>query len=123
MHRSCAARAQVFLLGYSMGSIVGLHAAAMLPPHRIAGVAAFGGWTPFRENYGRATGGNKMLYSTHALLPRLGLFGQSNQSSSIPYDYAELISSIAPRPVLLRSPTQDRFAVSEVRPLFVCICR
>eukprot|EP01050_Picozoa_sp_SAG11_P017698 SAG11_NODE_2579_length_3199_cov_13.264194_3_plen_308_part_00 len=107
---------KVFLLGYSMGSIVGLHAAAMLGS-RIAGVAAFAGWTPFRSNGGvgnqsgggsAATGGNKMLYSTHALLPRLGLF--EGNESAVPYDYAELIAAIAPRSVLLHSPMQDRFA-------------
>ena len=71
---------RVFVLGYSMGAIVALHAAALLP--QIAGVAAFGGWTPFEASRNSssasavATGGNRMVYSTHALLPRLLLDGQ-----------------------------------------------
>ena len=99
---------KVFLLGYSMGSIVGLHAAATLPG--VAGVAAFAGWTPFRHNGGNlATGGNEMIYSTHALIPRLGLF--AGNESQIPYDYADLLTAIAPRPALIYAPVGDRFAV------------
>ena len=50
-----------------------------------------------------------MLYETHALIPRLGLFQDREQA--IPYDYPELIAAIAPRPVLLHAPLRDRFAV------------
>jgi hypothetical protein len=49
-----------------------------------------------------------MLYETHALVPRLGLF--EGTPHTIPYDYPELLASIAPRPVLLHSPQHDRFA-------------
>ena len=48
---------RVYLLGYSLGSIVGLHAAALLP--RVSGVAAFSGWSPFKANATSATGGNR----------------------------------------------------------------
>lgn len=105
---------RVFLLGYSMGAIVALHAAALFP--QIAGVAAFGGWTPFEPSRNSssasavATGGNHMIYSTHALLPRLGLFSE-NLQASLPYDYTELIASIAPRPTLLYAPTGNRFTL------------
>lgn len=99
---------RVYLLGYSMGAIVGLHAAALINSSRIAGVAAFGGWTPFKENFGSvATGGNRFLYEKHALIPRLGLFRNESQ---LLYDYEELISSLAPRPVLLHAPLRNRFA-------------
>jgi pimeloyl-ACP methyl ester carboxylesterase len=98
---------KVFVLGYSLGSVVALHAAAMLP--QIAGVAAFSGWTPFRTNTGVATGGNALLYERHALIPRLGLF--AGNETAIPYDYAELIAAIAPRPCLLHAPLRNRFAV------------
>jgi hypothetical protein len=48
-----------------MGAIVALHAASLIP--QVAGVAAFGGWSPFEagrdpnsaENL--ATGGNSMI--------------------------------------------------------------
>lgn len=77
-----------------MGAIVGLHAGALLP--RVASVGVFGGWSPMR---GRVPGleGNRMLYQTHALIPRLGYF-QGNETN-VPYDYDELIAAIAPRPV------------------------
>eukprot|EP00041_Stephanoeca_diplocostata_P030997 m.952034 g.952034 ORF g.952034 m.952034 type:complete len:777 (-) comp23867_c0_seq41:2494-4824(-) len=98
----------VHLLGYSMGAIVSLHAAALLP--RVGGVAAFGGWSPMR---GRVPGldGNRLLFETHALVPRLGFF--AGNESRVPYDYDELIAAIAPRPVLLYAPQQDRFAAAD----------
>ena len=95
----------VHLLGYSMGSIIALHAAALLP--QIASVAAFGGWTPF-GGAPAAGGGLRWLYETHALLPRLGHF--DGEGRKPPYDYAELIGAIAPRPALLYSPLRHRFA-------------
>lgn len=65
----------MFLVGYSTGAAVALHAAAVLPPSQIAGVGVVGGWTPMRANGGNVTtGGNRMIYETHALIPRLGLF-------------------------------------------------
>jgi pimeloyl-ACP methyl ester carboxylesterase len=105
---------RVYLIGYSMGAAVALHAAALLPG--VAGVASFGGWTPFENGRNAssasvvATGGNQMVYSTHALLPRLGLFSESLQAP-LPYDYAELIAEIAPRPILLYAPTGNRFTL------------
>jgi hypothetical protein len=99
-----------------MGAVVALHAAAMLPSERIAGVAAFSGWSPFRDGGGNGSacnagvGGagadnapgrqlNQQLYKTHALLPRLGFF--EGNEAAVPYDYDELIAAIAPRPTLL----------------------
>ena len=104
---------RVHLLGYSLGAIVALHAAALAPPSRpIAGVAAFSGWTPMRTGGGGdATGGLRLLYETVALLPRLGLF--EGRAHALPYDYDELIGSIAPRPILLYAPQRNRFAVAE----------
>lgn len=101
---------RVYLLGYSLGALVALHAAALAPPGRaIAGVAAVGGWTPFRDGGGgAATGGLRLLYDTHALLPRLGLF--ESRAHDVPYDYDELLAALAPRPTMLYAPTADRFA-------------
>ena len=42
------------------------------------------------------------------LLPRLGHF--DGEGRTPPYDYAELIGAIAPRPALLYSPLRHRFA-------------
>jgi hypothetical protein len=44
----------------------------------------------------------------HALLPRLGLF--ASDPSLVPYDYDELLEAIAPRSLLLYTPTGDRDA-------------
>jgi len=98
---------RIFLAGYSLGGNVALHAAAL--DSRVAGVAAFSGFTPYRnDTVGKSTGGLRRLAHIHALLPRLGLF-LSNEGA-VPYDYEELIASLAPRPVLLVSSELDRDA-------------
>ena len=72
-------------------------------------VASFAGFTPLRtDSSDKPTGGIRRLYEMHALVPRLGLF--QNNLSAIPYDYDELIASIAPRPALLYTPKDDRDA-------------
>ena len=55
-----------------------------------------------------AGGGLRWLYETHALLRALGHFDGGGRTP--PYDYAELIGAIAPRPALLYSPLRHRFA-------------
>lgn len=47
-------------------------------------------------------------YDLHGAIPRLGLF--SKNISAVPYDYTELIGSLAPRPVLLYTAQDDRDA-------------
>lgn len=107
------------LLGYSMGAAVALHAAALQPRQArvtpLAGLATFGGWTPMRSGGGgAATGGNRRIYEAHALLPRLGLFDLHGSSpSQVPYDYDELIGSLAPTPLYMHLPSLDRSAVAE----------
>jgi hypothetical protein len=44
----------------------------------------------------------------HGLIPRLGFF--AGHEDRIPYDYQEIIGSIAPRPVLLIAPQLDQTA-------------
>lgn len=44
----------------------------------------------------------------HGLLPRLGFF--VGNESRIPYDFDEMIASIAPRPVLVIAPAMDKDA-------------
>jgi pimeloyl-ACP methyl ester carboxylesterase len=95
--------------GYSLGGNVALHAAAL--DDRITAVASFAGFTPFRTDFNnKTTGGIQRLYEYHALLPRLGLF-QDGKYDDIPYDYEELLSAlVAPRPILLNTPMEDRDA-------------
>ena len=42
------------------------------------------------------------------LAPRLGLF--IGDEASVPYDFIDLLTAIAPRPALLYTPTRDRDA-------------
>jgi len=111
-------RDQVYLLGYSLGGSVALHAAALDP--RIAGVACFAGFTPMRtDTDAKPTGGLRRLWQWHALLPRLGLFHGREQA--VPYDYDDLLRMIAPRPCLVVSPRSDRHA--DTRDVMECLRR
>ncbi len=98
---------QIYVLGYSLGGMVGLYAAAL--DQRITGVASFCGFTPLRtDTNDKPTGGNQRLYQWHALQPKLGLFeGHENE---IPYDFDDVLRLIAPRPCLVYSPKRDRDA-------------
>lgn len=98
---------KVYLVGYSMGGMVGLYATAL--DQRIAGVASFSGFTPMRADIDESTtGGLQRLWSDHALLPKLGLF--DGRESDLPYDYDDVIGLVAPRPCLIVSPQRDREA-------------
>ncbi len=97
---------RVYLLGYSLGGMAALHAAAL--DERIAGVACFSGFAPLRtaNDNARATGGLARLWKWHALVPKLGLF--EGREADIPYDYDDLLRAIAPRPCLIVAPERDR---------------
>lgn len=95
----------IIALGYSMGGMVALYAAAL--DERITSVASFSGFTPMRtDTDDSSTGGIRRFWQWHALLPKLGLFHGNEQN--IPYDYHDLIALVAPRPALLVAPTHDR---------------
>ncbi len=96
---------RIYLFGYSLGGMVGLHAAAL--DQRIKGVISVSGFTPMRtDTADKGTGGIARLSLERGIMPRLGFF--VGQESKIPYDYNELIAAIAPRPVLVVSPQLDR---------------
>lgn len=98
---------RVYLLGYSMGGMVGLYASAL--DGRVAGVASFCGFTPLRKDTDRkSTGGIRRLWEWHALQPLLGLFDAREQE--IPYDFDDVLRLIAPRPCLIVAPRRDRDA-------------
>lgn len=108
----------VYLVGYSMGGMLGLYAAAL--DERIAGVASICGFTPMRSDTDiRATGGVRRLWLDHALLPKLGLY--DGREREISYDYADLLTAIAPRPTLVVSPTRDRTA--NIEDVIACVAR
>ena len=108
-------------MGYSLGGNVALHAGAL--DARVAGIAAFSAFTPFRsDSDDRPTGGLRRLYEMHALVPRLGMFAAD--PSRVPYDYDELLAAIAPRPTLLYTPTGDRDAThADVRACVEAVAR
>jgi pimeloyl-ACP methyl ester carboxylesterase len=101
----------IYVLGYSLGGMVGLYATAL--DDRIAGVASFCGFTPLRtDDDTKPTGGIRRLWEWHALQPRLGLF--NGREADIPFDYDDILSLVAPRPCLIESPTKDRYANPDV---------
>eukprot|EP00912_Choanoflagellata_sp_UC4_P000645 UC4_evm3s399 len=114
---------KIFIAGYSLGANVALHAAAL--DGRIAGIASFSGFTPMKTDIdGLSTGGARRLYELHALVPRLGLLASAAtqngaQYIDVPYDYEELISSIAPRHILLYAQEFDRDA--NIKDVKACI--
>lgn len=96
---------KIFLSGYSLGGTVGLFTAAL--DKRIAGTAVSSAFTPLR-NASEDVEGVKAYSHLYGLLPRLGFFvGNENK---IPVDFPEIISAIAPRPLLVISPELDRHA-------------
>ena len=98
---------RLYLFGYTLGGMVGLHTAALDP--RVKGVVAVSGFTPMRTDTAtRGTGGIARFSHERPVIPRLGLF--IGREKDIPYDYDELIAAIAPRPVLVVQPSMDRDA-------------
>ena len=97
--------ARISVFGYTIGGTVGLYAAALDP--RIKSVVSISGFTPMRtDTADRGTGGLARYSDERALLPRLGFF--IGNESRLPYDFDELIATIAPRSVLVVEPTMDR---------------
>jgi dienelactone hydrolase len=98
---------KIYVEGYSLGGMVGLYTAAL--DERIAGVISVAAFTPMRLNTAdRGTEGIKAYSHMHGLLPRLGFF--TGKESHIPYDFHEILSCIAPRPVLVIAPVMDKDA-------------
>ncbi len=98
---------KIFLSGYALGGTVSLFTAAL--DNRIAGTAVVSAFTPLREESADKDHEGVKAYShLYGLLPRLGFF--VDNENKIPVDFTEIISSIAPRPLLVISPALDRHA-------------
>jgi len=98
---------RIYLSGYSLGGKVALFTAAL--DERVRGVAAVSAFTPLRlDGPGKGIEGIRQYSHLHGLLPRLGFFIGHEQR--IPVDYDDVLSAIAPRPVLIFAPTHDRYA-------------
>jgi dienelactone hydrolase len=98
---------KICLAGYSLGGKVALWTAAL--DSRVAGVIASSAFTPWRSP-SKDTEGIAEYTTLHGLLPRLAHF--RGRETSIPVDYDEILKAIAPRPVYLRAPSLDRYAVA-----------
>ena len=98
---------KIFVVGYSLGATVGLYTASL--DKRIAGVVSVCGFTPMRtDTPDKGTEGVKAYSHLHGLLPRLGFF--VGNEARIPYDFNEILASIAPRPLLVIAPKLDKDA-------------
>jgi pimeloyl-ACP methyl ester carboxylesterase len=95
----------MYAFGYSIGGTVGLYAAALDP--RVAGVVAISGFTPMRtDTADRGAGGVARYSHERGLIPRLGFF--VGHEAQLPYDFDDLIATIAPRPAMIVEPQLDR---------------
>jgi len=95
----------IFLLGNTIGGSVALMAAAQ--DERVAGVAVVSAVTPWRTSNSQYE--SIRTYShQHGFIPRLGFF--ANHPQDTPVDFGEIISCIAPRPLMVIAPTLDRYA-------------
>ena len=98
---------KIFLAGYALGGAVSLFTAAL--DSRVAGTAVASAFTPWREaEANKAHEGVKAYSHLYGLLPRLGFF--VGNEHKIPVDFTEIISSLAPRPLLVIAPELDRHA-------------
>jgi dienelactone hydrolase len=97
----------ILVYGFSIGGALGLYAAAM--DKRIAGVVSIAGFTPMRNDTpDKGMSGMTRYSHLHGLMPRLGLY--AGNEAKLPYDFDDLVALIAPRPVLIVQPQQDRDA-------------
>jgi dienelactone hydrolase len=95
----------IYLFGYSIGGTVALYTAALDP--RVTGVICSSGFTPMRtDTAATGTGGIARFAYVKDILPRLGFF--VGHESQVPYDFDDVIGLIAPRPVYVLNPLNDR---------------
>lgn len=98
----------IYILGNTIGGSVGLMASAQ--DERIAGIAAVAAFSPWRAS-SRQVESIRTYSHIHGFIPKLGFFADNPQN--VPVDFAEIISCIAPRPLLIIAPAMDRYTVPE----------
>ncbi len=96
---------RIYLFGYRTGATVGLYTAVFEP--RVKGVVAVDGFHALRSDVSPA-GDDEItrLSLLRPLMPRVGLF--AGNASRLPYDYDDLLATLAPRPVLIVQPQMDQ---------------
>jgi cephalosporin-C deacetylase-like acetyl esterase len=98
---------KIFVAGHTLGGSVAIYTSAL--DDRIAGTAVVSSFTPLRDsNPNKNVEGIKAYSHLHGLLPRLGFF--VGNEDKLPVDYPEILSTIAPRPLLIIAPKLDRHA-------------
>ncbi len=90
---------QIFGVGYGLGSLVGLHLAAL--DERLAGLAAVSVPTFCQPGQDQ-----RQFYDHYNLVPRLAEYTYG--TTELPYSCGFLMASCAPRPLLVVSPQFDR---------------
>jgi dienelactone hydrolase len=101
-------REKIFMGGYALGGTVSLITAALEP--KIAGLALSSAFTPLRNASGDVEG-LKAFSHLYGLIPRLGFF--DGEERRIPVDFPEMLTNIAPRPLMVITPELDRHADHE----------
>lgn len=95
----------IFILGNTIGGTVGLMTAAL--DERVTAIAAVSSVLPWRTSNSQYESIRTLSYA-HDFIPRLG--GYADTPEKVPVDYEEILSCIAPRPLLIIAPTLDRYA-------------
>jgi dienelactone hydrolase len=91
---------QIGIIGHGLGGQSALLTAAF--DHRLAAVVSSCGFTTFP----RYKGGNLADWADPRLMPRVRAV-YANDPARIPFDFAELIGALAPRPVFVSAPLHD----------------
>lgn len=102
---------KIYLAGYSLGGTVALFTAAL--DDHVKGTAVVSAFSSLRHD-NKETEGILHYSQLHGLIPRLGFF--KGHEDRIPVDFNEVLACIAPRPVLVIAPEQDRiYSIASVR--------
>jgi dienelactone hydrolase len=94
---------RIGIIGHGLGGQNALFTAAF--DYRIAAVVSSCGMTTF----GHYRGGDLRDWSRPAMAPRIGTVFKSDPAQ-IPYDFGELLATLAPRAVFLSAPVGDKIA-------------
>lgn len=98
----------IYLAGYSLGGTVALLTAAL--DERVKGAAVVSAFSSFRHD-NTGTEGIRHYCCLHGLLPRLGFF--LGYEDRIPVDFDDILACVAPKPLLVIAPKQDRHHTSQ----------
>ncbi len=97
----------IYLGGYALGGSISLFAGVL--EENVAGIAAVAAFTPWREAAEKPDLLGAKAYShLYGLIPKLGFF--EHEEARIPVDFPEMLTALAPKPLLVIAPALDRHA-------------